>query len=51
MILVVKSKGGRLPEGSSPKWKDINKMNIKEAGCELRAGFNWLKTGPNGGIL
>ena len=45
------------PEGKGPlgrprrRWENNIKMDLKEVGCDARAGWTMLKIGTNGGIL
>jgi hypothetical protein len=45
------------PEGKRPlgrsrrRWEDNIKLDLKKIGIDGRTGFNWLRIGPNVGLL
>jgi hypothetical protein len=43
-ILVRKTDGKRPARRPRRKWKDNIKLYLKEIGCEMRNGFNWLSS-------
>jgi hypothetical protein len=50
-VLVGKPEGKRPVEIRRRRWEDGIRMHLREIGCGVWMGFDWLRTGTGGGLL
>jgi hypothetical protein len=50
-VLVEKPEGNRPLGRPRRRWEDGIRIDLREIGCGVWIGFDWLRTGTGGGLL